>query len=243
MATGTELIQNAFIEIHVFEPGEPLNPEDSTFGLVKLNRLLDSWATKRLNVFYVGHASFAFGVAQQSYSIGPTGADFTAARPTRIKYANVLLVSTTPNARIPLDVLNIQEYAALDVPAQTSSFPSRLYYQPTNPNGTLWPWPNPTDTANLLELFTWNQLSQIAVADVGDEYNLPPGYEDAITLSLARTLLSAYGKTLTAELKRDQQNAMADIQALNTQSPRLSSRDDGMPGGERKGNILTGVRN
>ena len=121
MATATELIQNAFIEIGVFEPGEPLNPEDSTFGLAKLNRLLDSWATKRLNVFFVGHASFVFGTSQQSYTIGPTGADFTAARPTRIKYANVLLVSTTPNARIPLDVLNVQEYAELDVPGIPSS--------------------------------------------------------------------------------------------------------------------------
>jgi hypothetical protein len=213
MATGTSLITAALQEINAIAQGEAVPATDETFVLGKLNRLLDSWNLQQRYVFFVGHASYEFATSKQTYTIGPSGADFTAPRPVRILRANLILVNQTPDNHFPLTVINWARYADHSVPALASGIPIKLYYQETIPSGSLWPWPYPTVTTNKLELFTWNQLT--AIASVGATYNLAPGYEDAIILSLAETLCSSYGKPLAPELAMNAQKARGAITGPN----------------------------
>lgn len=242
--TGTQIINNAFTELGLIAAGESPASGDSTFGLEKLNRLLTGWATQRRMVFVMNHASYAFGSSKQSYTIGPaaTTPDFTATRPVKIERANVILVAGDPDVRAPLEVINTSDYASLGIPALSAEYPSKLYYQPTVSKGTLWPWPYPTNTANKLELFTWNQLAEIAVADVGVDYPLPPGYDEAIILSLAESLCPAYGKQVSPELARMAQRARAAIAELNHAPPKtdLSGGLGGDGGSWSRSDFLSG---
>lgn len=221
--TGTAIINAALTDLGVIEPGNTPPAVVSTFCLEKLNRLLSTWATKRLLVFVMNHASYAFTTSQQSYTIGPASStpDFTAVRPVKIERANVVIVSGSPDTHIPLDVINTQDYAALNVPALSADYPTRLYYQPTATKGTLWPWPYPTNTSNELELFTWNQLAQIATADVGVDYPLPPGYDNALILSLAESILPTYPNPSAMLIKDAAREARAAIMGINSKPPQL----------------------
>ena len=217
------MIDDALVEIGVLRQGQTAGANDATYGLKKLNRMLESWNLQGRKVYVIVHASLGvFPSSKQSYSIGRDGSpDFTADRPTRIIRANLLLTAGDPDTRIPLEVMNMATYADLTVPALSADIPTRLYYQPTIPNGTLWPWPFPTDLTNELELFTPEQLNSITTA--GDSYDLPPGYEDAIVLSLAEAFCAPFSKTRTPELKEQARLARGSIESLNLKPPLLSS--------------------
>ena len=59
---------------------------------------------------------------------------------------------------MPLPVIEVDDYSAVPIAEHTSTYPTCVYYQPTYPNGTLWPWPYPTDITAELELFMWSVL-------------------------------------------------------------------------------------
>ena len=151
-----------------------------------------------------------------------------------------MLTAGAPDTFVPLKVINTDDYAALSVPALSSENPSRLYYQLTVPNGTLWPWPFPTNAANQLQLFMRNQLA--AFADSATTVNLPPGYEEAITLILEGAILRGFGKTISADLREEIQEARAAIQGVNLAPPKLSTDAPVGTGAGRVSNILTGGR-
>lgn len=221
--TPTQIINAALSALGVIAPGNDPATEDATYALDRLNDLLDAWALERRYVYVMNHNSFTFSASQQSYTIGPASStpNFTAPRPVWIERANLVLTDSSPDTHIPLEVINTNDYAALAVPALSSDIPSRLYYQPTVTKGTLWPWPYPTVTSNQLELFTWNQLAQIASADVGTDYPLPPGYRKALILSLAEEMVLAFGKTNTEKLEADARKARAAIAGINTAPPNM----------------------
>lgn len=229
MATGSEIFTNALYEIGVYAAAETPSAEDLEFVRTKFNRLIGRWNTQKRYVFYTGHAQYTFGASQQVYTIGPSGADFTAPRPLKIVQANLVLTAVTPYVFIPLQILDQAQYANLGVPGLTSTIPICLYYEPTNPNGSLYPWPYPTTTTNQLDLWTWNRLNSIAFADVTVEYDLPDGYEDALTLSLAETLCAPFGVDPPATLAMQASKARQAIQSLNTVPPLIRTRDAGIP--------------
>lgn len=218
MATVLDMIKNAMIDIVALAQGETPPTAESTWALSQLNMMIDSWRTRRLYVYYIAKASYPFAVSKQSYTIGRgAGADFVADRPVKIETANLVL---SGGERQPLEVFNIEDYASLRIPVLAST-PARLYYQPTYPNGTLWPWPYPTDVAQELELFSWMQLASFAT--VNDAVALPPGYELAMKLSLAEILCPGYGKAIPESLAALARQARANIMSLNSVPPSFST--------------------
>lgn len=216
-------------EIGIIGANESAPSDQAAHGLTKLNRIIDQWQTQKRFVYYTEHTSYTFTTSRQSYTIGPTG-NFVATRPTKIEGANVIRVSADPDERWPLQVIEVQDYAEIQIPAESGDEPSRLYYQPTVPNGTLWPWPFPENTAaalaNKLELFTWVQLSAFVL---DTNINLPPGYEDALTWTLAESLLPSYGKSSSPELEVQARRARGAIQTVNSKAPKIATQDLGMP--------------
>lgn len=216
--TAQTIAENALMEIGVLAQGEAASGADTEFCRGKLNRIIGVWRTRRLFVPYLSHDSYPWVTSKQSYTIGPSGADFTAARPNRIEGANLIVVGSLTNTRNPLEIIDHQQYAAISIPA-LSGLPSRLYYQPTVPSGTLWPWPYPTDTTDQLELITWKQLAEFTDPSTGQD--LADGYEEALTMDLAESLCSAYGKSVTPQLVEMARRAKAAIQSANTKAPLL----------------------
>lgn len=229
--TGTTLCTDALRAINIGDAFNAPSDEDLALALGWLNRMIDRWNADRLNIYYMADDSYAWTTSKQSYTIGPTLADFTAVRPAKIERANLIVVSTDPDYRKPLEVIDVSDYSEITVPAQSGSEPDRIYYKATYPNGTIYPWPYPENDAdvllNKLELFTWAQLS--ALAALSASIYLPPGYEDAITLSLAEKLCIPFEKAVPQALAREASKARGIIKSLNANPAKLKTRDSGIP--------------
>ena len=227
------IIQDAMRYINKLGAGQTISTADQTFGLSVLNDIIDLWRTKSHFVVYYDHSSYAYSTSKQSYSIGQDSADFTADRPIKIIRANLILTADDPDSRVALEVFNMDEYAQLRLPAQSADQAVCLYYQPTYPNGTLYPWPYPTDDsdvlANKLELFTWMQLS--SYANTSTAVDLAPGYKNALTKTLSEWLCVPYGIPLNPEVKDQARIARSAIANVNTWSRKLE-RDYGIPDSE-----------
>jgi hypothetical protein len=176
-----------------------------------------------------GGLTFAFVANQQDYTIGPNAADLTVtSRPVTIDAANVILQSPSPVVRNPITIhTSYQWWASISVRDVTTTFPTDLYYETDFPNGTLKFWPVPTTTYGF-ELFVRNTLSLVTL---NSTLNYPPGYQDAITLTLAEYLAPSYGippSDIGMVAKRGGE-ARARIFANNQMIPALRTQDAGMP--------------
>lgn len=253
MALVSDIIAAAFTELGVKPPDQDLGAAEADWGFKKLNRILERWNTRRLFVYVITQYSNLLTPSSTDangnpcFTVGPTGANFTFPRPLRITSASITQMSVSPTVEIPLEVINVDDYSALRVPALTSTIPTKLYYAPTWSNtapgiGTFYPWPFPTVTTNKLSWWAWNQLA--AFTALTDTFTFPPGYEDALTYTLAEEMLPTYPNKAAAEyIIKFAVQARYAIQSLNSQLPKITTRDSGMPNGGRPRpdfNYLTG---
>lgn len=224
-ASPATIIQNAAADINAVAMGEALSPEHQAVGFSHFNRLLGQWKTRRVYAFFVQSQAFAWGTTKASYTIGPSGADFTITgdRPVYLESAKLVLTTSTPNGEIPLEVYNAKEFARINTPGQQSTLPEEIWYQPTYPNGTIFPWPQPTNTSYKLKLYWWNQLNEIAAGALFTAISWPPGMEDAITWTLSERLCIPFGKTASPDLKEQARQARGFIQSLNSKVPRIGT--------------------
>lgn len=233
MATVTygDVILDAFYELNIYGAGEVLSPEDQKFGEGKLNRLIDNWNAEGQAVYHDVLNTFTLSSSLSPHTIGPSGATWTMSpqRPVKLTAAN-LVINTM---RRPITVHNgeVGWYAGLALPAMSGD-PIDVYYEPDWPNGKLYFYPVPS-TAYSVELWSRVVLAAVVAADT---FSLPPGYRDAMTLTLAEALVPAYPNSVVSpDLKTGAAKARARIFANNDVTPRLVTCDAGMPGSRRGG--------
>lgn len=240
----SDVISAAFTELGVKPPDQDLPEGAGDWGFKKLNRIIDRWNIRRLFIYVINQYTNDLTPSSTDvngnpcFTVGPVGANFTFPRPLRIESAQIVLTSSSPDVNIPLEVINTDDYSALRVPALTASIPTKLYYSPTwitpvSPQsatgiGTFYPWPFPTVTTNKLSWWSWNQMP--AYSDLTDTFSVPPGYEDALTYTLAEEMLPTYPNKAAAEyIIQFAKQARAAVQSLNSVMPKLITRDSGMP--------------
>ncbi len=152
-------------------------------------------------------------------------------RPVKIVNANIILNNNGNIVRVPMRIVDADWWANQRVPQIQTTLPTHLYYQPDFPNGLLFFWPVP-QVAYPAELETWTNLAQLAL---NDSFVMPPGYEDAVTYSLAEALCPSFGRPPDQTLINLAMKARALIQSLNSDSPLSVTSDFGVPGAARKG--------
>ena len=240
--TINDLLRRSFRMIGVLRRGFQPSTSDVADALVSLDAMLDGWATDELNLYATFIAQYDLTPSQQSYTIGPATADFTAPRPNRIDRANLIILSNPQQPlRKPLQILNSQGWAAIKLQTVQSVIPIQLYYDPTYPLGTLYLWPMPT-LAYQLELFTFAPLTG-AFTSGSETFDMPPGYLDAVTYNLAVRLSSEWQRPLRQDVVALASESLAMIQRLNSQTPQMECDAGVMPfGSSRTGafNRLTG---
>jgi hypothetical protein len=227
---GLELIKEALIEINAHSPGELIPSEQATFALSKLNGILDTWAAQSIMAYNVEFNEYTLTPNLQPHTIGPTGSltPVVTQRPVDILSAAIILTTSTPNVHVPLRIRDKDWWARLSVPALATSIPSDLYYAPTFPNGSIYLSPIGT-IAYGLKLETLTLLTQVILTTA---INLPPAYKEALVLTLALRVAPSYGKQPSVLTLAAQMKAMQAIQSLNCKSPRMGTRDYGIPGGD-----------
>jgi hypothetical protein len=238
--TATALINDSITDIAILRPGQVASDDLLQIGLRSLNQLLDAWLLNALLVPAQVANSYPL-TAAVSYTIGPTGADFTAPRPTGIEEANIILNTFTPSVRKPLYLANAEEWAAIRVQGIPNNIPSILYYDKgfdaTNGFGTINLWPQSVP-GYLLELYTWQQLQSFP--DLTTAIKLPPGYARAIRKNLAVELaptLQMYFKVsqpMLAAVKQQADQAKREIENYNAPDALLRC-DPAFRGSSRAG--------
>lgn len=223
--TAGQIVTNALLEAGIVAAGEIPSADDATWGLQKLNDLLDEWASRKAYVYATVFEVFTFPSDTAPITIGPTGQWEWNQVPVRIESAATIL-NNGDAVDVPMRIRDAAWWANQRVKSIESNVPTDLYYEPDQPNGSLYFWPvmNINDQARL---GLWMLLAQLA--GLGTAMVLPPGYRQAITLSLAEALCPSFSREPSPTLVRRAMTARKAIQGNNAQSPRIATADYGMP--------------
>ncbi len=227
-----EVLVQAFIKNGILADGEPLPAELGASGLNDANILLEEFNITSVMIWTTNILQFdLFALTSPTvwYTIGPSDADFIAARPTRISSANIVLTGTPTNTRIPIQIVNDAQWS--DVVARdlgSSPYPTKLYNDGSFPNSRLYLWPYPNTTANALELFVPNAVATFTT--ITDDFAMPPGGLGAFMYTLAERLCEGK-KQIPDNLARTAARMRNAFGRINRNSPKMSTTDSGMPNG------------
>ena len=222
--TAADICRAALLDLNIFEPSDAVSNDDLAFVLTKLNRILDNWNADRQAVYADAFTTDTLTPALSPHTIGPTGTWVTSQRPESIEGAS-LIFPTANKPEVAITLRDADWYNALSIPTLSTANPTDLYYEPDWPNGKLFFYPVPS-SAYQVSLWTRLVLAQLALTDT---FTLPPGYQDAITLTLSEDIASTYEKPVPAVLARKAVDARARVFTANTVIPRLDTQDSGMP--------------
>lgn len=231
--TGNSVIKASLRMLGVIGEGETPSQSEATDALEALNAMIDSWNTRRINLYAVQFSDYAFTNGVASYTIGAGGA-FNQARPVKIENASVLIADaggtpSTDKVRLPLDLISSEQWAVIKSQTAKSTVPEAVYVDYGFPLCTLrfWPVPTFTGTAPRVEIYSWTILT--AFVDLTTTYSLPAGYELAIKSNLAMMIAPEYDVVTSGELQRIAQESLESLRALNMSN--LTPGGDMPPGG------------
>lgn len=204
--TALTIITDAFAILNIVQAGEPVNADDAQTGFRALNRLIGSWAIQPRTIPSTVREVFPIvagkGSPANPYTIGPTGDLVTARPPTRgsLSSAGLLMTNSTPPIEIPRDLMTDQAYEAIGVKDLTSSLFTGVFYRPTFTagNGTLFLFPVP-DGSQPTSLVLYQSLALTTFTSLTASYDLPTGYDEALTYNLARRLAGIFGRTMNPD--------------------------------------------
>lgn len=217
-------------------PGGGPSPEAIQEVTDFLNQLLDSWSTMRNSIYALSDLTFLLTSGKYIYTVGP-GGDLNGPRPIKIQRMDLLYQTSPQILRLPIDMIDADQWASVRVPNLPNAVPLMAYYDrgysQTAPTGlgVIYFWPGPM-AGYSVEMWIWGALPSTLLPD--STLFLPPGYARAISYNLACEIMPLYPKRLT-QSKETQivQIAMESkrwVDALNAPKP-ITEIDPRISGG------------
>jgi hypothetical protein len=234
-----DIIVDALIEIGMLSPGEEANleAEVAQWAFRKFNYLTDIFAAKRAYVYSYSFSLYTLVPALSPHTIGPSGtATFDTSpqpRPVKIESAAQILNNSSQRVDLPINIRDAAWWAANQTKEIDTNVVTDLFYDPTNPDGSLYFWPVPNE-ASQVRLQLWQTVSQFSsiqdpIGGPGGPGTLPQAYRAALMLTLAETLLPGAKREAHPSLTRSALEARTALLGNNNKSPRISTQDSGMP--------------
>lgn len=215
--SGRKLIASSLRLIGVLAQGETANANDESAAFDVLNQLIDSWETHALTkLARVRHVD-DLEADQASYTIGPSG-DLDHPRPTEIDAA--AWFDPTTNQEYPLSPLTTEAYDLITNKEESGTQPTSFYYEPTDPDGTIYLWPVPDNSTYDLVLYVKSALTQYANRDTA--VDLPPGYAKALRYNLAVELAPEFGRPLDPLILKIASDTLSALKQQNVRMADLS---------------------
>jgi hypothetical protein len=261
--TMTEFAYQAARDLGCLRAGQTLSTDILDDILIAGNQMLDSWLIDELAIPASTPQVYDLVAGQQSYTIGPnetppTG--FTAPRPVEIEVANIILNTVSPVLRTPLELIVVEQKAAIPVQDLPMTLPTRLYYAKnfdvSTGSGYLYIWGGAL-YAYQLEIFTWDQTVLSQFPDLTTAFIYPPGYQRMIRKCLAveiAPLMTMYSKSARAEspmapsqtmlqiVSKQADDARAMVESYNAPAPILTGDPAFLGNSARRGwNYLLGT--
>lgn len=220
------VVKDALYELGALDLAVAPDGDITAFVIGRANRLIDSWNAVREAVYAVTMTTYTITPNLQPHTIGPSGATWTATvRPVDPEGFNVILNNVTPTVRRPLNIRDYQWWMSLPVQGVSTPFPTDVYYDPAWPLGKCYFWPVPT-TAYQIEIITRIVLSEVTATDT---YTMPPGYQEAFTLTLSEDLAASLGRAVPDDVTKRAAKARGRVFANNGVPHRLVTADSGIP--------------
>jgi hypothetical protein len=228
VTTPLDLINLALLDAGVIGVGQTANAEDTNNAWTRLNWLLQQWQRKRYLVFQMQELGLT-STGANSYSVGPGGDFATPIRPDRLDngcYFRQLVQSSPNQVDYPLELIESWEDYSRICLKQLQTFPAYIFYDPGYPLGTVYFWPVPQ--ASIYEMFILAKInlstlftSQTVVLD----QILPNEYFQALYLSLAEILRTAYRLPVDPILVQRAKESREVLRGANTALARLRMPD------------------
>jgi hypothetical protein len=217
MATCRDLLNQALTLCGMRAAGETVDAFLAADSLFVLQQMVSAWNLDRLLVYHLDRVVVAMSTSQ-TYTVG-VGGTINIPRPVRLDAVNWRDESQTPALELPLQPLPMQEYEALRVRETPASRPTQFYYDRAYPLATLFLWPRPTETKQLV-LFPWKQFD--ATMGLSETVAFPPGYERMLVYNLALELSAQPGARLSPVVVKLAEESKRSIENLNAEPPILS---------------------
>lgn len=200
--------------------------------LQEANLIIDGWDAQKLAHYFMDDRYFDINVSQQTYTLGPSGTFSTDAdgvpllyRPQKIELCNYIYQSTGLPVRVPINIIEVDNFADIPLLAVNSQVTTTLYIQYTDTNVTLWPYPYP-DTGNQFEFFMWPGFARFT--SQASSYTGPPAFTNALISALALKMFPLVSKDVGRArnerlqiLNRDMLMSQRLMETANLVSPTL----------------------
>ena len=127
----------------------------------------------------------------------------------------------------PVAVLNVDNYNMIGLKTLSGPWPKALYYQPSDPLGNIFVWPNPSQGE--MHIFADTLFSQYG--SLNDNILLPQGYESCLEWCLAERLMPQYGKASPTQIgmvNAFAAQAKSTIKRTNMKPTQASSYPDAL---------------
>lgn len=190
------VIEDAFLDLGVFQAGETIPAGDSQFALRLLNKFISGLSIQPLSCPMTTREVFDVVALQSTYTVGPAG-DFDTVRPTAVTGAGLLMpsqASATGQVEIPVAILSDDAYESISVKDLQSEMFTGMYYTPTYAGGlgSIFLWPTPTVSTNQFVLYRADPIA--GFANLTTLYDFPPGYAELLQYQLEKRLAKPYGQ-------------------------------------------------
>lgn len=183
--TYRDLVRNAALELNIVNAEDALEAADAVFIESKLNRIFDRWNARGLAAYTTLFTTYTLTPNLQPHTLGPSGTYTVATRPERLLGATLVYSSSS---RVPLRERD-EQWWLRQSNRTMAGIPSDVFYRPAWPNGEIYLWPVPSG-ANQIEVATAQPF--VTNGNLNTTFSLPPGFEDALTLTLAEEIAPAF---------------------------------------------------
>ncbi len=176
-----KIIQSCLQQARVYAAGVSLNSVDANDGLFEMQLMIDEWSNETLICYANKEQSFVLQPNVNQYTIGK-GAMINSTRPITINTGpGAAYLMDDNNIRMPLDVVEQDQWNQISLLTEQSDLPTTLFYDPQMPWGIINVWQMP---AKAYTVYFDARLQLAEVDDLDQEFVLPPGYLSAIRNNL-----------------------------------------------------------
>jgi hypothetical protein len=224
VTTPADIIRLVLKDTGVLGVGQTATAEDTNDVFDTMNMMLGEWASKRWLLFHLLDLS-KVSTGAMSYTVGP-GGDIdtgTMQRPDRLEdgcYFRQIITASSPNQiDYPLQLLESREdYSRIGL-KQLTTIPQYVFYDPTYPLGTVYPWPVIQSNQYELHILVKAQLTQFD--NLADEIDLPSQYFGALRYNLGCRVRPMYQLGPDPSLVALATDSLSVIRNMNAAVPRL----------------------
>lgn len=235
--TALTIIEAAAKHLGVLATGEAMPGDESQDGLRALTGMLGVWVADGLPMYGETLTTHTLVAGTPDYTIGPSGADITAARPTGLSGIRGAWVRDSGGIdRRIRNLWSYKRYQDIGVKTIQGPYANVLAIDAGATTSTVYIYPTPSGGNTLRLLYE----ALISFTALGDSFSLPPGYQEAIEYNLALRLAVDYEKTASKEVKDlaksskeaiERVNAAGRIEARRTDVPRMPGSYIGIDSG------------